>query len=108
MEPSSHPRASTSVMTRITSRPSISNRVGLRWMFSAGYTFTAAPLLIPTMPQHSLGSSSRACWMIWTRKAREIRTLLPPDGGVHCLQLIDRLRPEAGRHVLVAAVRDDE
>src|SRR5689334_14862620 len=68
----------------------------------------AVPFWVPTIPQHSLGKSSRACWMIWSTNAREIRTELPPDGRVHGLQLVDGLRPEARRHVLVAAVGDDE
>src|SRR5204862_7599110 len=33
---------------------------------------------------------------------------LPPNGRVDALALFDRLRPQAGRHVLVATVGDDE
>src|SRR3954447_22494183 len=77
-------------------------------MFSARKTFFAVPSLVATTPQHSFGNSSRAWPTMSSRNAREIRTALPPNGGVDRFQLVDRLRPEARRQVLVAAVGDDE
>src|SRR3990172_4736956 len=110
MEPISSPDLSMSEWIRIRSRGSISNRSGLGMAFVARYTCTGVPSLVDTIPQHSFGRSSRACATISSTRSRLIRTAggLPPHSGVDRLELVDRLGPQAGGHVLVAVVGHDE
>src|SRR3954469_19079494 len=60
MAPSSPPASPIASIVRCTSRPSASNRIGLRAVFSASCTDTARPSRTAIMPQHSLGKSRRA------------------------------------------------
>jgi hypothetical protein len=53
-------------MARISSRPSISKRSGLRTAFSVTWTDAARPSTSPTRPQHSSGASRRAWSTIWS------------------------------------------
>src|SRR5262245_40559228 len=67
------PPDSISDMIRIWSEGWIAYRNGLASAFRAGYTRVASPLVPETMPQHSLGASSRAWEIISSRSVRAIR-----------------------------------
>src|SRR5688500_6472139 len=110
MEPISRPELSMSVWIRIRSRGSISNRSGLGRAFLARYTWTAAPSWVDATPRHSVGRSSRACATISSTRSGLIRASgeLPPHRRVDALELVDRLRPQAGRPVLAAVVGNQE